>query len=299
MKAINLLEAIGNADDAMIADADKKPKPVYMNISKWGVIAACAVISIAVLAAVTAGGFRLKKQPVYEEAASADESCLLPAEMFDSFAPEDAEQENDEFIASGAADEAPEEAPDAINTKSSQAYQSVHDSDSDSIKSEKSSAYQSADSDSDGIKTETCAFVSSYGPDTYDAGMVAGNGSFVLSKSLSDAVEDYGSSVRYRVVLLPFSGGVRLDAADDPVTREIERLAAEGYTVAYETMSDGNNIVSYLTLHATAEQISSFACPENIGYYIVFYNEIAGGGESADQPAEINSAAEIIREFNN
>jgi hypothetical protein len=55
----------------------------------------------------------------------------------------------------------------------------------------------------------------------------------------------------------------------------MERFAAEGYTVAFETYNDGYVDHNYFTLHATAEQLDSsyFPASEQYGYCVMLYGE--------------------------
>jgi hypothetical protein len=70
----------------------------------------------------------------------------------------------------------------------------------------------------------------------------------------------------------------------------MERFAAEGYTVAFETYNDGYVDHNYFTLHATAEQLDSsyFPASEQYGYCVMLYGERI---EESDQSQEDVSVA--------
>lgn len=99
------------------------------------------------------------------------------------------------------------------------------------------------------------------------------NGGCFLSNSLKAALDAYGEEVRYRVVVEIFSEGVQVPVDGKIAAGETERLRAEGYIVAMETLNDGVNTQTLFTLHATAGQLNAFKGLDKYGYGIWLYGE--------------------------
>lgn len=104
---------------------------------------------------------------------------------------------------------------------------------------------------------------------TPDTGKVA------FSIPLTDAMEEYGDSVIYRVAVDIFSDNQMLEANSEAAKYEMERLIELGYTVDYETYNDGNVMHYLITLCATKEQLTDFALAEQYGYMFFLYQERA------------------------
>lgn len=115
--------------------------------------------------------------------------------------------------------------------------------------------------------------ISSYGESAYAGDMVVYNGAYVLSDSLKGALQEYGNTAKYRVIVELFTDGVQLDNASETVQAEINRLANEGYIVAFETYNDGNVDHKYFTLHAEFDQLNDFCASDALGYFILLYGE--------------------------
>lgn len=117
--------------------------------------------------------------------------------------------------------------------------------------------------------------VSSYG-DTSAAACYAApeNGSVGYSIPLANAMEEYGSGVIYQVVVDVFRDGQPLDARSAAVKEEIDRLASLGYTTVSETYYSGGMVERHVfSLHATAEQLTSFAASGEYGYILFLHDE--------------------------
>jgi hypothetical protein len=107
-------------------------------------------------------------------------------------------------------------------------------------------------------------------------------------------MEKYGGDVKYRVIVELFSDGVAIDCADDAGMMEMERFAAEGYTVAFENYNDGYVDHNYFTLHATLEQLESFPVSERYGYCVMLYGErIKTDGELQDVFSETDNTPSV------
>lgn len=99
------------------------------------------------------------------------------------------------------------------------------------------------------------------------------NGKFYFSIPLSEAMNEYGDSVLYRVVVDVFNNNEQLSSDSSQVQDECERLSNIGYVVAYETVSDGESYHYYFTLHATYDELTEFIANESYGYFMFLYDE--------------------------
>lgn len=117
-----------------------------------------------------------------------------------------------------------------------------------------------------------------------DADMAVNNGCCVLSGSLKAAIEEYGDSVAYRVVVEVFRDGTVTGNSSAEVLSEEARLAAENYIVAHEKYEDGaGGTWDYFTIHAKADQILHFSVNDWYGYYITFYSEHPGLNQQKEE----------------
>lgn len=116
--------------------------------------------------------------------------------------------------------------------------------------------------------------------------MAVKGGCVEFSESLLAAIDVWGESVSYRVVVEVFKDGTVIDSGSAEVFAEEVRLAEEGYTVAHETCEDSADTMDYFTLHAEASQLANFPAKEIYGYYISFYDEYLGI-EPAEDPVEV------------
>ncbi len=99
------------------------------------------------------------------------------------------------------------------------------------------------------------------------------NGKSSLSVSLRDAMNEYGDSVLYRVIIDVFNDKEQLSSDSSQVQDECDRLSNNGYIVAYETAFDGESYRYFITLQATYEELISFTANESYGYFIFLYDE--------------------------
>jgi hypothetical protein len=161
------------------------------------------------------------------------------------------------------------------------------DLDGDSVGYSAADVSEDYDGDEAGYMTTV---ISDFGEAKMESDISVSNGAVVFSDALTGALEQYGGDVLYRVIVELFSDGVQIDCAGDAGTAEMERFAAEGYTVAFETYNDGYVDHNYFTLHATAEQLDSsyFPASEQYGYCVMLYGERI---EESDQSQEDVSVA--------
>lgn len=107
------------------------------------------------------------------------------------------------------------------------------------------------------------------------------NGIFSFSIPLREAMNEYGDTVLYRVVIDVFSEKEQLSSDSSQVQDECERLSNIGYVVAYETVFDGETYHYYFTLHATYDELTEFVANESYGYFMFLYDErVESTGES-------------------
>lgn len=99
------------------------------------------------------------------------------------------------------------------------------------------------------------------------------NGKRYFSTPLQQAMDAYGDRVLYRVVVDVFRDKEPLSADSKSVQEERARLSDSGYTVAYETVSDGESAHHYFILHATYDELTGFAANERYGYFLFLYEE--------------------------
>lgn len=117
-----------------------------------------------------------------------------------------------------------------------------------------------------------------------DMGDIAvNNGCFELSNSLKAAIEKYGDSVSYRVVVEVFKDGTVISSGSSEVASEETRLANENYIVAHEKIEAAGCVNDYFSIHAKEEQLLDFSVNDKYGYYISFYSEYAGLDQAKDE----------------
>ena len=138
----------------------------------------------------------------------------------------------------------------------------------------------------------TLPMIESYGNAVY-TDIAVGNGCCQLSDPLSDAISEYGNEARYRVVVDLFRDGKQVASSGDNAKAEMERLADDGYTVAYETVScEEGEEKNYFPLHADADQLTDFSASDDYGYCIRLYGEALLCNES--EAEEYNGSAEVF-----
>ncbi len=99
------------------------------------------------------------------------------------------------------------------------------------------------------------------------------NGEFSFSIPLQEAMNEYGDSVWYRVIIDVFDEKEQVSPESSQIKEECERLSDNGYIVAYETFFNGESYHYYFTLHATYEELISFSANENYGYFMFLHDE--------------------------
>lgn len=98
----------------------------------------------------------------------------------------------------------------------------------------------------------------------------ADNGECFRSVPLTDAMDEYGDSVHYYLLVHLFrDGDLITDSAE--LRAESERLFAAGYTPAIETV---NGTETVFTLNATYDQILNFPVESDHGYFLYLRDEM-------------------------
>lgn len=127
--------------------------------------------------------------------------------------------------------------------------------------------------------------ISGFGEMGVNVDMSVSNGGVWYSQALEAAMDHYGDTVNYRVLLELFCDGVQIASGGGQAVAEAERLKEMGYTVAMETtkemQSDGEvaevYVHYYFTIHGTYEQMRQFQPNEGLGYKFMLYDEVLGG----------------------
>lgn len=128
--------------------------------------------------------------------------------------------------------------------------------------------------------TEKNVIISSFNTDDSAACYAAPkNGDYFFSLPLQRAMEEYGDTVKYRVVVSVFCEKEEQLANSTQVQAEIDRLSDIGYTVAQERYFDGEKYTYYFTLHATYDELNQFAVNDSYGYFMFLYDEYTGSTE--------------------
>ena len=131
------------------------------------------------------------------------------------------------------------------------------------------------------------------------------DGEVNYSVPLREAMEEYGDSTRYRVVVDLFRGESQLPADGAEVRAEIDRLAALGYTVAYERVYEQQELKNaYFTLHASYDELAHFQADDGCGYMLFLYAErvkssdpnafIVSGDPDAKVPWKISESGAAV-----
>lgn len=104
------------------------------------------------------------------------------------------------------------------------------------------------------------------------------NGDVEFSRSLQDAINDFGEEYTYRVFVSVFKDGKEVPIDSQLIEGEITSFDKEGFTVVLETVgsADGLRSTTYFTIFATADEINNFIHSDDYGYYVMFYDEYFG-----------------------
>ena len=132
--------------------------------------------------------------------------------------------------------------------------------------------------------------ISGFGETDATVDMSVSNGGVWYSRSLEAAMDHYGDTANYRVLVELFSDGVQIASGGAQATEEAARLSELGYIVAMETsretVTDGKiatvYVTYYFTIHATYEQLLDFQQDGTLGYKFMLYDEVLGTGQESD-----------------
>lgn len=143
--------------------------------------------------------------------------------------------------------------------------------------------------------TNITPMISGYGEMTYDGDLAVNNGGVLLSEPLQAAMEYYGDSVNYHVLVELFHDGVQIPANGELAKRETERLYQMGYTVAIDTITreteqGKDSVTSFTLLFVTLEQLQAFQPDGGLGYSVMLYDEFFGGSAKEEVSVVYNGS---------
>ena len=132
--------------------------------------------------------------------------------------------------------------------------------------------------------------ISGFGEMGVNVDMSVNNGGVWYSPTLEAAMDHYGDTANYRVLVELFSDGVQIASGGAQAVAEAARLSELGYIVAMETsretVTDGKiatvYVTYYFTIHATYEQLLDFQQDDALGYKFVLYDEALETGLDSD-----------------
>ncbi len=128
--------------------------------------------------------------------------------------------------------------------------------------------------------------------------MAVGDGKVYFSDSLTAAMNHYGDTANYRVLVELFDDDAHISSGSQAAIKESERLSGLGYIVAMETVTqteiDGEytsvSATYYFTLHATYDQLKTFIASDELGYSLMLYGEYFGESQN-DELVIFNGAS--------
>lgn len=287
MDAYRMLDAIGGIDERFIEEAEEAASPSHY---KWfGAVTAACLCLLAGAAWMKSGmawrvAFKAQQEAMQDEMREEIRESAIP-----SWDPAETEEMALEM----------EGSPESILVEESESAQGLqqtegvaqgnHSGTEESMGDAQDVNHRTEENANDPMFTDDKELASKtkmityYPVDGPDAEGLSGdyavlNGGCFLSPSLKGALAEYGNSeeYRYRVIIELFRDGVQVPNESGEASAERDRLAAEGYIVAYETLSDGNATHSLFTIHATAKQLKEFATSQQYGYGLWLYDEKEG-----------------------
>ena len=266
MRGNELLNKMELIDSAYVKAADTKAVKIRHNFTAWGSIAACMCLAL-VSVWVMRGAWSVQT----------DVGTNVPALDTNDSLKYNTEHGDSEIVIE----------PIIEPSNGNAAYLPY-------IPSDGSSAADSVD---------VTPLISSWGEGKYNVDvdtnvnvdMAVSDGEVYFSDSLTAAMEHYGDTANYRVLVELFDDGVQISSGGQLAIKESERLSELGYTVAMETVTQTEengeyittHITYYFTLHATLEQLKSFIADDNLGYSLMLYGEYFGISET-DAPVIYN-----------
>ena len=126
--------------------------------------------------------------------------------------------------------------------------------------------------------------ISGYGESGVNVDMSVTNGGAWYSPALEAAMDHYGDTANYRVLVELFSDGVQIASGGAQAVAEAQRLRELGYIVAVETVRETvteGDIATvyatyYFTLHVTYGQLLDFQPDGSLGYKFMLYDDALG-----------------------
>ena len=249
MQGYDLVKDMGLVDDELVAGAlEAHVSGGWRAPSRWLAAAACVAVAALVGWGVWQGAKPQVDEPIEAPVSEEQEAEVQPAE--EPIVEHEAPEISIEVI------DAAEIEPQPI--------------------SETSSAFAPNIADPDEEAYPTLTMIESYPSDGTEAcyDYAVDNGAVGFSVQLTDAMDELGDSVLYRVYVEIFKDGVQL-APDDPEVSELmTSLINDGIVSAIETVYQNNQpVATYDTLHATYDQLQNFKADSGHGWMLFLYAE--------------------------
>lgn len=109
--------------------------------------------------------------------------------------------------------------------------------------------------------------ISDYGTGTAMSYKTPDNNTFGISIPLRSAIEEYGDTARYMVVVDIFKDKEQIVTDESLLEAEMKRLEGLGYEAAIEVNDLGEEPIYYFCIQATKEQLENFDCNKEYGYF--------------------------------
>ena len=252
MQGYDLVKGMGYVDDELVQGAMKEKAAIGWRVpGRWLAAAACVAV-----AALVGWGVWQGTKPQVE--ISVDEPIEAPVTEEQEAEVQPAEEPIVEH-------EAPEFSIEVVE---------VPEVESQPI-SETSSAFQPNITEPDEAYP-TLTMIESYPSDGTEAcyDYAVDNGVVGYSVQLTDAMDELGDAVLYRVYVEIFKDGVQLAPDDAEVTELMYSLVNQGIVSAIERVyQDNQPVATYDTLHATYDQLQQFQGDPNHGWMLFLYAE--------------------------
>lgn len=127
--------------------------------------------------------------------------------------------------------------------------------------------------------------ISAYGEMAAPADMAVSNGGVYISQPLRAAMEHYGDTANYHVLIELYSDGVQIPSGGETAQKEMQRFSELGYTFAFETHKKTEThgeletvVASYYFTIPFAELalLTDFPASDSLGYHLMLYGEYFG-----------------------
>ena len=265
MQGYDLVKDMGLVDDELVAGAlEARAVGGWRSPSRWLAAAACLAVAALVGWGVWQGS--KPKVEVPAEEGPSTEAPVVVEPTVDVPVTEESEAETAPAEDPIVEQEAPEISIEVIDAAEIEP-QPI---------SETSSAFAPNITDPDEEAYPTLTMIESYPSDGAEAcyDYAVDNGAVGFSVPLTDAMDELGDAVLYRVYVEIFKDGVQLAPDDPEVVELMTSLINDGIVSAIETVYQNNQpVATYDTLHATYDQLQNFKADSGHGWMLFLYAE--------------------------